>query len=255
MKLLVASLALFMTFTARAHDFWIEPSTFAPRAGDLVTLRLKVGHFEAGEPVARNSARIEQFVTISAAHRTPVTGVDGRDPAGYVRWSEDPVGIVAYEGKPNTTTISPKLFAQYVREERLAKPDRTPKGNVRDHFSRSARLLFDDGTGAWQKPAGLTLEIFPESDPWRDRTLRVRLMFKGEPLRNAAVTAIDRANPKAEVRTRTDREGRASLTIDSPGPWLVKSVHAVRIGPDEYRSWWGSLVFARPATSASRSQR
>jgi hypothetical protein len=245
MKLTLTIVSLCVAFTASAHDFWIEPSTFTPREAQLVTLQLRVGHFDHGEVVLRNSAKIEQFVTISGSATTPIAGVDGRDPAGYIRWSGERPGIVAYEGRPNTATLTPETFRRYVREERLSRPARMPKGEVRDHFSRSARLLFRDGSATWRKPAGLTLEILPESDPWRETTLRVRLLFEGAPLASAPVTAVDRADAHHEIHARTDAEGRASFVLNGPGPWLVKTVHAKRIGDDEYRSWWGSLVFAR----------
>ena len=245
MRLTLSLFSLLVALQASAHDFWIEPSTFTPREGDLVTLQLKVGHFDAGEPVFRNSAKIEQFVTVSANASTPVAGIDGRDPAGYVRWSGERPGIVAYEGRPNTATLSPETFRRYVREERLDRPAAMPKGEVQDHFSRSARLLFPDAAGSWKKPAGLTLEILPESDPWIDATLRVRLLFEGTPLAGAAVTAIDRSDAHHELHARTDGEGRASFQLRGKGPWLVKTVHAKRLSADEYRSWWGSLVFAR----------
>jgi hypothetical protein len=245
MRHLFALLFLACASNAFAHDFWIEPSNFHPKDGELVTLQLRVGHFDESERVFRNAAKIQQFVAIGVEGSKPVTGVDGRDPAGYLRWTADHPGLVAYEGKPHVATLSPALFRRYLAEERLSRPAKMPKGNVRDHFSRSARLLFPDAGDTWRKPAGLTLEIVPESDPWREEALKVQLLFEGKPLAGAAVTAIDRMNVRREVHARTDGDGRASLQLAGRGPWLVKTVHARQVAKDEYRSWWGSLVFSR----------
>ena len=47
-------LIIFVAATARAHDFWIEPSTFHPQVGDAVTASLRVGENFAGDVVPRS---------------------------------------------------------------------------------------------------------------------------------------------------------------------------------------------------------
>jgi hypothetical protein len=244
MKLTVALLISLFTLPARAHDFWIEPSSFAPREGETVALRLKVGHFDAGEGVPRDTSRIERFVAVSAQGATPIAGIDGRDPAGYIRWSAERPGVIAYESLPRATRLSPAAFKRYVKEERLRNAGRQ-RGELLDRFSRSARLIFPDGGQSWQRPAGLPLEILPQNDPWAESEVRFLVTFNGTPLSKASVIAVDRRNPHAERHAVTDAQGRVTLTLPGSGPWLVKCVRAERVKPNEFRSWWGSLVFAR----------
>jgi len=37
-----------------AHDMWIEPATFAPQAGQIVAVRLRVGQDLMGDPLPRS---------------------------------------------------------------------------------------------------------------------------------------------------------------------------------------------------------
>jgi len=48
-----AAMTILMTVPLAAHDFWIEPSTFHPQPGALVSVGLRVGHGLAGEGVVR----------------------------------------------------------------------------------------------------------------------------------------------------------------------------------------------------------
>ena len=58
-----------------AHDFWLEPTTFAPQAGQIVGVRLRVGQDFLGDPVPRDPSLVNQFVFEDANGRKPL--VDG----------------------------------------------------------------------------------------------------------------------------------------------------------------------------------
>ena len=66
------ALALFIasiTVQASAHDFWIEPSTFHPAAGDRVTAALRVGQKLAGDPLPNIPPLIDRFVVRGGSDR------------------------------------------------------------------------------------------------------------------------------------------------------------------------------------------
>ena len=50
-----AAALMFAGAAARAHDLWIEPTRFAPAAGEVVGLRLLVGEHFVGEPCRASS--------------------------------------------------------------------------------------------------------------------------------------------------------------------------------------------------------
>jgi hypothetical protein len=76
--------------------------------------------------------------------------------------------------------------------------------------------------------------------------LPVRLTFKDAPLAGALVMAFNQRHPFLKKRVRSDQDGRATFTIDEPGPWLVKAVHMVPAPAGsnaDWESFWASLTF------------
>ena len=63
-----------------AHDMWIEPTTFSPKPGQIVGVRLRVGQDLLGDPIPRDPALVNQFIVEDAEGRKPVIGRDGRIP-------------------------------------------------------------------------------------------------------------------------------------------------------------------------------
>ena len=90
-----------------AHDFWLEPSSFTPPAGGVVRMHLRVGDHFAGEPVARNDARIERFFVVGPSGERPVVGRDGGDPAGLVKIDAPGTWVVGYRSKPSRVELAP----------------------------------------------------------------------------------------------------------------------------------------------------
>ena len=68
-----------------AHDFWIEPSTFHPEPGSVVSIGLRVGQDFVGDAVRRSSEAIERFYVRQGGREAIVSGIDGADPAGFLR--------------------------------------------------------------------------------------------------------------------------------------------------------------------------
>lgn len=223
--LLIAGL---LVFPASAHEFWIEPSRYDPSPGELVKVRLFVGEGLAGEPVPRFSTWIDRFDAIREGSVTPVTGIDGGDPAGLLRLGGDGPAVLAYAGKP-----------AYLAAER-------------ERFSRCAKALLTAGGrggAAFTRPVGLTLELVPERDPTSagsGETFSVRLLYRGRPLAGALVEAMSRGTGAGAIRARTNGAGRARLPIPSGGRWLVHAVHVVPVRDDpraDRESFWASLTF------------
>jgi hypothetical protein len=85
---LVLAVVILSGTSLAAHDVWIEPTAFVPQIGDIIGARLKVGQDFLGDPIPRDPALINQFISVDATGRKPLIGRDGADPAGLVRIAE-----------------------------------------------------------------------------------------------------------------------------------------------------------------------
>lgn len=231
-----------------AHDFWIEPSTFRPAAGAMVTTTLLVGQQFTGDPVPRVSSQIERFVVRDSGGERNVGGFEGRDPAGFVRIENGTGAVVGYRSKPSFLSMPPEKFEQYLRDEGLdgVLAARTQRGESklpsREIYSRCAKTLL--GSGDFTRPLGFRLELTPES--MAGNRVVVRLDYESHPLANALVIAMHRDDPSLRIRVRSDAHGHAAFSLPKPGVWLIKSVHMVDAPPSsgaEWESLWASLTF------------
>jgi uncharacterized GH25 family protein len=254
--------------TARAHDFWAEPASHTPKAGEPLTIRLQVGDHFAGEEFPRSSRHCERFEVLDPAGvALAVAGKDKEKPAGQVTLSSAGLHWIVYRSRDSETSIEPAKFAEYLESEGLTRhveawkaldPER--KNEVVEAFSRCVKTLVNVGAGGrdpksagFDRVAGLKLEIVPEVNPLSLQPgdeLPVLLRWDGKPLAEQQVSALSSADPKKPVKATTDADGRARLKLDRAGVWLLKSVHLERAAPTEkvhFRSVWTSLTFDLPA--------
>ncbi|HEY2325168.1 MAG TPA: DUF4198 domain-containing protein, partial [Thermoanaerobaculia bacterium] len=237
------------TSSVGAHDFWIEPSTFRPVTGAVVTTTLLVGQQFAGDPVARDSSQIDRFVVRDAGGERFVGGFEGHNPAGIVRMENGTAAVVGYRSKPAFLSMPPEKFEQYLRDEGLdtVLAARTQRGESkqpsREIYSRCAKTLLGV-RGDFSRPFGFRLELTPES--LAANRVVVRLDYESHPLANALVIAMHRDDPSLRIRVRSDAHGRAAFSLPKPGVWLIKSVHMIDARPSsgaEWESLWASLTF------------
>jgi uncharacterized GH25 family protein len=263
-RLSVGLLALTLAARAAAHDFWIEPASFAPEPGQAVTVRLLVGEHFSGAAVARPEASgMHRFVVVDADRNVSVTlpGRTGAEPAGMFRPPRPGAYVIGFHGKPNAIELAPEKFNAYLRDEGLdavlaLRAQRDQLGQPgREIYSRCAKSLVLTSLGcAACQPAdrelGFALELIAERQP-RDmregELLPVRLLFEGQPLAGALVVALRRTDPASRTTLRSDADGRVLLAMPHDGQWLVKAVHMRPAQPGSGADWeslWASLSFS-----------
>jgi uncharacterized GH25 family protein len=267
--LVLAALLVALSSGAQAHDFWIEPSSFTPRPGEVVTLRLLVGERLAGETLPRSDAMITSFVMAGPDGTQPVRGRDGLDPAGIVTPTKPGLHVVGYRSRPSSVELEPGKFASYLETEGLQKIAslRAARGETdkpaKERFSRCAKALLAVGpSAATGKDAtlDLTLELVAEKSPAAllpGDALPLRLTYDGQPIAGVLVSALSGTSPSANVAARTDDAGRVSLPLTVAGPWLVKAVHMIPLPPGDDAQWesfWASLTFGVSTREAAASQ-
>ena len=258
-------LALLLCFLAvpalHAHDFWIEPSSFAPAPGERITVRLRVGEHFRGDPVPRNPQRIERFAAVGAGGEAEVIGLPGRDPAGYASFGAPGLYWLVYDSNHASIESEGPKFESYLVEEGLERISalRAERGQgaarAREIYSRCAKSLISVGSAggeSYDRPLGLVLELIPESNPAAaapGADLPVRLLYQGKPLAGVLVAAIPYDAPEAQISARSDAEGRVRLRLNRGGDWLVKAVHMIQ-APEgtgaDWESFWASLTFRVP---------
>ena len=223
---------------ARAHDFWIEPSTFRPTAGEVFTASLLVGQDFLGDPVPRSATLLDTFVVRSAAGEQAVGGFENRDPAGFVRLDGAGTAVIGYRSKASSVELTPEKFAQFLREEGITGVPVAPRTH-RERFYRFAKTIVQVGEPrTMPQPFGWRFELVPSSGGFQ-------LLFERKPLAKAMVTAI--AADGRRLTARTDARGHVSFDL-SKGIWLVKATHLVHAPADsgvEWESLWASLTFER----------
>ena len=249
-----------------AHDMWIDPTTFSPESGQIVGVRLRVGQDLLGDPLPRDPALINQFVFEDAAGRKPLVGRDGGDPAGFLRVATPGLLVIGYRSNPSAVELTPEKFNQYLKEEGLeavaALRARRNETGAKAHevFSRCAKSLVLSGSakeGQADRPLGFTLELVAERNPYAIRAgqdLPVRLTYENRPLAGALVVAMNRLNPSEKLSARTDHDGRVRFRLPRGGMWLVKAVHMIPAPAGsnaEWASFWASLTFELPTTTAA----
>jgi len=242
----------------RAHDFWIEPSTFRPALGAPVTASLRVGQDFLGDPVARSSELIDAFIVRDSAGERPIPGLEGRDPAGIVRIEAAGAAMIGYRSKANPLELPAAKFEQFLADEgfdaiRAARAKRGESGKPdRERFYRYAKALLrtsSDGKARVDQPFGWRYEIVPVGDPMAARgETAFRVLHQSKPLAGALVIAMHRDDPSLRMRARTDARGRVAFALPKDGVWLIRSVHMVEAPAGSGADWeslWASLTFER----------
>ncbi len=259
------TLTTFALTAAFGHDMWIEPATFSPAAGQIVSMKLRVGQDLLGDPLPRNPALINQFVVEDSTGRKAVVGRDGADPAGFVRVAGPGMMVIGYSSKPSPVELEAEKFNSYLKEEGLdaviaqrARRNET-KSKARELFSRCAKTLVLSGTAAslqGDRTLGFPLELLAEKNPYAIRPsedLPVRLTYENRPLAGALVVAMNRLNPSEKITARTDKDGRVRLRLSGKkSMWLVKAVHMVPAAAGsnaDWSSYWASLTFELPKST------
>jgi len=256
---LALTTALAVAPPARAHDFWIEPSTFEPPLGVHFAVALFVGEGLVGQPVPRDPSRIERFV-LEGSRAAKIDGRKGAHPAGFARAREPGLQVVAYESDFAAIELEAAKFEAYLLSEGLERivALRAQRGESekpgREMYARCAKALVAVGgvTAGADRVLGMPLELVAEPNPYRlapGATLELRLLYQGAPLEGALVVGLSRASPAEPLFARTDSDGRAALELPTSGMWLVKAVHMVESeerSRADWASYWASLTFELP---------
>jgi len=252
------ALALWFAGSALAHDFWMEPESFRPKVGAKVPLRLHVGADFKGDAALFNPEQFNRYVVFGPGGELPVSGSLGDEPAGSITIVQPGLYSVIYDSKKFDVAFEEfAKFESYLKDEGLerhvpfAKFRAGSGGKINEVYSRCAKALIaaPNGEAGTDHNFGCALELIAETNPYKQRDVKLRLLFRGAPVEGVLVVAFSKADPTNKIRLRTDKEGRVTLKLPQAGVWLVKAVHmvaAARFVRGDWESFWASVTFEAP---------
>ena len=243
-----------------AHECWLQPSTFFPDAGGKARLTIQVGMEFKGEPRPFNPARVAALRHFSAAGAedwTPQVTAELEFPATFTATGTH---VVAYDSKPSFIELDAEKFDEYLREEGLdhVMAERAKAGESkrpgRERYQRCIKSILQAGgksDSTYAIVTGQRLELMPVNDPAAVRpggTLRLKVLFAGQPLADAKLRAWHRQGDKlTTLDARSSADGEVTFTLPAAGEWMISIVHMARVTGDAAADWeshWGNLTFA-----------
>lgn len=259
-----AALIMAAYLPAMAHEFWIEPESYAIDETDSLNADLRNGQFFAGPTIPYMSGIIERFEVLSGDAVLPVGGRLGNRPALKNMALPKGLAIVVYESTDSGLNYEEwEKFAAFVEHKDLKgiieahRARGLPEKNFDENYRRFSKALVavGDGRGA-DRQVGLLIEIVAGANPYTDDMtagMPLQVFYAGEPRADVQIELFERA-PDDTVTTatyRTDAEGRALVPVKPGHTYLADSVAIRPLDGSKgngavWHTDWAALTFALP---------
>lgn len=269
---------------AWAHDFWLVPNAFSFASGGVIEVRGQTSsRFPTSEAaVAPDRVADARILTNDGSSRIRELAVSGTSLV--LRHTPTGAGqrVVAVTLHPRSVRESAAGFRRYLELEgaplALARVDRegllSGRDSVTRRYAKYAKTVVEMGSGgarAFGRVAGHPLEFIPLTDPSASslgETLRFRLLYRGQPLRDAQIHAsyvpapgervtLTAAAVEPDIHAATDADGIVELRLRGAGMWNVRTLHVVESDPGSGADWdthWATFVFHVDAGGGARTQ-
>jgi hypothetical protein len=245
-----------------AHDLFIKLDSYFLAPNSTVRVPILNGTFSVSEgSVARN--RVMDITVVSPTGRLQIdtTNWIAENDTTFlqIRTGDGGTYVVGASTRPNLIELEAEDFNRYLELDGI--PDvleQRRKNNeldkaARERYHKHVKAVFQVGdtrTETYSTVLGYPAEIVPLENPYTlsvDETLRVRALVDGNPVANQLMIAGGENDGEVieERSTRTDADGVARFTVDSPGRWYVKFIN-MSPSPEEdldYESKWATLTF------------
>ena len=257
---------------AWAHDFWIQPKTFATTPLTPVAISLLVGHGPARQNWGAALNRITVFKTIGpggTVDEKPALHPGTGTAVANLTFTSAGTHMIVLETSVADSELPSIRFNAYAKDEGLtaainarAAAQRSDKPG-REIYSRRTKALLHVGTPSQLNasyvttPVGLSLEVVPERDPYSlsvGEPLPVRVLFNGKPLPGALVKLTSLEFDLRPVAMHlTDAAGRVMFNVPHVGTWLVNTIWSVPVSGNpkaDFETTFSSLTFGYTADRA-----
>jgi hypothetical protein len=259
-------LPLITTAALATNDLFLKPDSFFAAPGTTLTVWVLNGTFAKSENgIARN--RVQDISLVGPEGLThPDTSEwddysDTTTSVLQVRVGASGTYLLGASVRPRDLTVEAKDFDAYLATNSIRDVLATRRKNkefhapVRERYSKHVKTLVQVGdrrTDAYDTFFDYPAELIPLDNPYQlrpGRTLRVRAVVDGTPVRNQLVIAggeTPSGTPIAQRFMRTDKAGIARVWLSSRGAWYVRFIHMERATADttiDYESRWATLTF------------
>lgn len=251
---------LLMLFVAQAHEFWLQADRYFLKIGEKATVKFMVGENFIGEPWDLKAHQVESLEVVGReGTHSLLDSIDREAGVVPLRFTKPGTKILAMQDKATLIELEANLFNEYLQEDGLddiyavrQKNDALGK-KAREHYSRHSKLFLQVGEprdDAYKKVLGMPIELIPQTNPYalkRGDKCSFLVLFNGQPLFGAKVRIWNRFDNRTTIQNiYTQKDGMIEMQISNPGPWMVSVVKMIpsKDAAADWRSYWGSLVFA-----------
>ena len=245
-----------------AHESWLQPVTFLVNkpARQIVHMTSGMGEHYPKTETAIERARITRAgVYFGAADSLPlVAGAESKTRTALT-WTPTRTGVAMawVDLGAKVLDLPDSLIDVYLdeigasAELRKQWTDTPSPKKWRESYVKHAKTYVRVGPSRaatpWRASAGLDLEMIPDRDPtllFAGDTLRVRVVYKGQPLPDFTVASFREGGSKPDFH-KTDASGSTSLVYRKSGAVLLAAVHLRRVHEPnlEWRSDFSSMTF------------
>lgn len=260
-RTLVMLFIFLIVLPAIAHEFWMEPQRFLFSYGDEINIRFRVGEQFTGENWKGNREKIQLLRLYYSDIQDDLNAALGTDTGDSLQFTlfEEGTAMLAFNTTNSFIELEPAKFNEYLLEDGLTnaiefrKEHNETDSAGREYYQRSVKTIVQVGlnkTEVYKKQTGLPLDLVPLSHPYlllNNQPLKVKVLFKGEPLANAKLVAWHKLSGTVSDSSFTsDANGEISFPVETTGEWMVSCVHMVRLTDDEKANWqsyWGSVTW------------
>jgi uncharacterized GH25 family protein len=212
---------------ALAHDRWLQTNTNVARVGGAVQIDLMLGNHGNNHRDFKLAGKVDP-----AGVSLEVIAPDGKRYDIKDRLAD--TGYTPKEGFWSTRFVGDKpglYMAACVSDHVVSYAPKRSVQSAKACFVLSPSLdkVSQDNPG-FDQPPGHALELVPVANPVTPmgpgQAIKVRLLFKGQPMRDGVVSFIPRGENLTEdfdsrYERKTDSEGRASFTPKEGNYYLV----------------------------------
>lgn len=257
-RIAIAALIVSTAAQALAHDTWLAPARFRLKTPATVTLSLSSGmEFPKLEHAIKSDrVVVAKMQTDSGKPADLPAGVESSNALMFRARAAKGVTMFWAVLNPRPSELKPEQVREYVGHLGITDPEGTiaaweKKGSTKlayrymKHAKTFVRAGRAGGGQAWSKPAGMRLELVPQTDPTRvgpGGTLQFQLLDQGKPRGRYPVSVI---HDGATSAFTTDAEGHVAIEVRKPGPYLVRATTLeASAAPDtEWDVYFTTLVF------------
>ena len=238
-KCLLVITVMLTSFLLQGNEFWIMPNKFIYNSGETVNVRFFTGENFIGKTWDGNRSKIHSLFFYWSDVNDSCNQHLSTLPGDSLNISviDEGTAMLAFHSKPAIKELNATEFEHYLAENRLTNviEARKSAGTVdkpgRESYQRCAKTIFQVGSKTdktYTKKTGLPIDIIPGDNPYSlttDGDFKVKIFYKGKPLKNAPVKVWHRLNEKISIHNLdTDDEGEVSFFISTLGEWMVTSI-------------------------------